>query len=76
MSKTLFRCIGKSCVPANAEILQKLSRAKNPAECGIPPCACADAHFPLFSSAQANLYLTLRTAASEYNKNLQIKDLV
>ena len=76
MHTTLFRFIGRNCVAANAAIFQRFEHATNPAECGIPPCACADVHFPLFSSAQANLYLTLRTAASEYNKSIKLKDLI
>ena len=72
MSTTLFRYIGRNCVAANAEIFQRLEHATNRVECGILPCACADVLFPLFSSAQANLYSTLPTAASEYNKGNKI----
>ena len=66
----------RKCVAANAAISQKFEHAMNPDECGIPHCACADVHFPSFSSAQANLYLILPTAASEYNKSIKIKDLI
>ena len=59
----------------NAAIYQTFEHATNPDEFGIPPCACADVHFPPFSSAQANLSLILPTAASEYNKINEAKGL-
>ena len=59
----------KSCVGANVEISPKLEPVMNLGGYGTQQNACADAHYLLSNNAQANLFSTLRTAASKYNDN-------
>ena len=62
----------KNYAAVNAEISQRLGHVTNRVEYGTLQSACADVLFLPYSSAQVNLFSTLRTAASKYNNSLKI----
>ena len=65
----VFRYIERNYVDANVGILPRLGLVMSLEGYGTQQNACADALSPLSNNAQANLFSTLRTAASKYDNN-------